>query len=66
MKDINRIKFVLLEKKRSNKWLAEQLHKDQATVSRWCNNVYQPDLEVLTRIAELLEVDTRELLNSRI
>jgi len=66
MKDINRIKFVLLEKKRSNKWLAEQLHKDQATVSRWCNNVYQPDLEVLTRIAELLEVDTKDLLNSRI
>lgn len=63
MKDINRIKFILWEKKRTNKWLAEQLHKDQATVSRWCNNVYQPDLEDLLKISNLLEVDVNELIN---
>lgn len=63
MEDINRIKFVLLEKKRTNKWLAEQLHKDQATVSRWCNNIIQPDLETLIKISELLDVDMNSLLN---
>ena len=64
-KDINRIKVVLVEKKRTNKWLAEQLGKDPATVSKWCTNTSQPDLSTLTRIAQLLDVDIKDLLNSR-
>ena len=63
-KDINRLKVVLAEKKRTNKWLAEQLDKDQATVSKWCTNTAQPTLEMLLRIAEVLEVDVKDLLNS--
>ena len=50
-KDINRIKVVLVEKKRTNKWLAEQLGKDPATVSKWCTNTSQPGLETLLEIA---------------
>lgn len=64
MKDINRIKVVLVEKKRTNKWLAEQLGKDPATVSKWCTNTSQPGLETLLEIARVLEVDVKELLNS--
>ena len=64
MKDINRIKVVLVEKKRTNKWLAEQLGKDPATVSKWCTNTSQPGLETLLQIAKVLEVDVKELLNS--
>ena len=63
-KDINRIKVVLVEKKRTNKWLAEQLGKDPATVSKWCTNTSQPGLETLLEIARVLEVDVKELLNS--
>ncbi len=63
-KDINRIKVVLVEKKRTNKWLAEQLGKDPATVSKWCTNTAQPGLETLLEIARVLEVDVKELLNS--
>lgn len=63
MKDINRIKVVLVEKKRTGKWLAEQLSKDPATVSRWCSNTMQPPVEVFTKIAELLDVDVRKLFN---
>lgn len=63
-KDINRIKVVLVEKKRTNKWLAEQLDKDPATVSKWCTNTSQPSLETLLRISQILEVDIRELLIS--
>ena len=44
MKDINRIKVVLVEKKRTSKWLSEQLGKDPATISKWCTNTSQPDL----------------------
>lgn len=61
-KDINRLKVVLAEKKRTNKWLAETLGKDQATVSKWCTNTPQPSLEMLMRIAEALEVDMKDLL----
>lgn len=61
-KDINRIKVVLAEKKRTNKWLAEQLGKDPATVSKWCTNTLQPNLELLLQIAERLEVDVQDLL----
>ena len=62
-KDINRIKVVLVEKKRTNKWLAAQ-GKDPATVSKWCTNTSQPGLETLLQIANVLEVDVKELLNS--
>jgi transcriptional regulator with XRE-family HTH domain len=65
-KDINRIKVVLVEKKRTNKWLAEQLGKDPATVSKWCTNSAQPALETLLQIANVLGVDVKELLNSSI
>lgn len=61
-RDINRLKVVLAEKKRTNKWLAETLGKDQATVSKWCTNTSQPSLEMLLRIAEALEVDMKDLL----
>ena len=63
-KDLNRLKVVLAEKKRTNKWLAEQIGVDQATVSKWCTNTTQPDLQTLSKIAELLNVDIRELLIS--
>lgn len=61
-KDINRLKVVLAEKKCTNKWLAEQLGKDPGTVSKWCTNTMQPNLETLVEIAKVLEVDTKDLL----
>ena len=60
--DVNRIKIVLVEKKRTNKWLAEQLGKDPAAVSKWCTNTSQPQLETLINIAEVLDVDIQDLL----
>ena len=63
-KDINRIKVVLVEKKRTNKWLAAQLGKDPATVSKWCTNTSQPGLETLLQIAGVLDVDVKDLLHS--
>ena len=62
-KNLNRLKVVLAEKQRMNKWLAEQLGKDQTTISKWCTNVSQPDLVTLSRIAELLNIERRELIN---
>ncbi|EFA97535.1 XRE family transcriptional regulator [Prevotella sp. S7-1-8] len=62
MEDINRIKVVLVEKKRTNKWLAEQLGVNPTTVSKWCTNSSQPDLGNLLKIADLLGVDIKELL----
>ena len=62
-KAINRIKVVLVEKNLSSKWLAEQLGKNEATVSRWCTNDVQPPLTTLVKIAELINVSPRELLN---
>lgn len=62
---INRLKAVLAEKNRKGKWLAEQLGKNEATVSRWCSNTAQPSLEMLVKIAELLDVETRELISLR-
>ena len=62
MEDINRIKVVLVEKKRTNKWLAEQLGVNPTTVSKWCTNSSQPDLGKLLKIADLLGVDIKELL----
>ena len=60
-KDINRLKVVLAEKKRTNKWLAEQLGKDPATVSKWCTNTIQPNVETLVEIAKLLNVEIQDL-----
>ena len=62
MVKINRLKVVLVEKEKSGKWLADQLGKSTCTVSKWCSNTTQPDLQTLTRIAQLLNVDTRDLL----
>ena len=62
MEDINRIKVVLVEKKRTNKWLAEQMGVKPSTVSKWCTNSSQPDVASLLRIADLLEVDIKELI----
>ena len=62
--DINRIKVVLVEKKRTNKWLVEQLGKDPATVSKWCTNAAQPALDTLLQISKVLDVDIKELINS--
>ena len=61
-KDINRIKVVLADKKRTNKWLAEQLGKDPGTVSTWCTNTMQPNLETLVEIAKCLDVEPMDLL----
>ena len=55
-KNINRIKVALVEKKKTNKWLADQIGKDQATVSKWCTNTTQPTLETLVETARILEV----------
>lgn len=63
MKEINRLKMALIEQKKTGKWLADNLGKDTATVSRWCNNHAQPSIETFTRIAELLNIDVRELIN---
>lgn len=62
MDNINRIKPVLEEKKRTNKWLSEQMGVVPSTVSKWCTNSSQPDLQSLLKIADLLEVDIKELI----
>lgn len=63
-KPINRIKVVLVEQGRTNKWLAEKLGKNTATISRWCTNDMQPSLETLVQISDVLNVNVRELLVS--
>ena len=63
-RDLNRLKVVLADKKRTNKWLAEQLGKDPATVSKWCTNTSQPSLEMLLKIADLLEISYTELIRA--
>lgn len=60
---INRIKIVLIEQGKTGKWLAEQLGKNEATISRWCSNTSQPSLEMLMKIASVLQVDARRLIN---
>lgn len=62
MADLNQIKVVLVQKKRTGKWLAEQLGKSNCTVSKWCSNAAQPDLQTLEQIAKVLDVDKRDLL----
>ena len=63
-KDLNRLKIVLVEKKRTAKWLAEELQKAPATVSKWCTNTSQPSLETLHDIAKILDVEMKDLLNN--
>ena len=60
---INRIKVVLVEQNRTGKWMAEQLQKNEATISRWCSNTSQPSLEMLVKIADVLKIDVRKLIN---
>lgn len=64
MAKLNRIKAVLAEQEKTSKWLAEQLGKSACTVSKWCSNSIQPDLNTLDKIAKLLDVDVKDLLNS--
>jgi len=58
---INRLKVMLVDKGKTNRWLATQLRKDPATISKWCTNTAQPSLETMMQIAKLLEVDMNEL-----
>lgn len=60
-KKINRIKVMLAEKGRTNKWLAVQVGKDPATISKWCTNAAQPSLEMLLQVAKVLEVEVKDV-----
>ncbi|WP_308550082.1 helix-turn-helix transcriptional regulator [uncultured Parabacteroides sp.] len=62
MAELNRLKIVLVEKKKTARWLAENMGKDPATISKWCTNTSQPSIETLAEIARILKVDIRELL----
>ena len=62
IRPLNRLKVVLVEKQRTNKWLAEQLGVSTVTVSKWCTNMHQPDLQTLAKIADLLGREKRELI----
>ena len=62
MANLNRIKVILVEKQKTGKWLSEHLGKSTCTVSKWCSNSIQPDLATLNKIAELLNVDVRDLI----
>lgn len=62
MANLNRIKVILVERGKTGKWLAEQLDKSSCTVSKWCSNAVQPDLQTLDKIAQVLEVDRRDLI----
>ena len=64
MANLNRIKVVLVEQQKTGKWLSEQLGKSTCTVSKWCSNSIQPDLITLDKIAKILNVDVRSLLNN--
>lgn len=61
---INRLKVILAETSKTNKWLAERLGKSEVTISRWVTNEIQPSMETFLEIAKLLDVDVKELLNS--
>lgn len=65
-KQLNRIKVVLADKQRTNKWLAEQLGKDKTTISKWCTNSSQPDLESLLKTAKLLDVEIAALVRDNV
>ena len=64
MKPINRLKVVLAEKRKTNKWLAESISKNKTTISRWCSNESQPSIETFIKIAAVLDIDVKELFNS--
>lgn len=64
LQKINRIKIALVENGKTGKWLAEQVGKNEATVSRWCSNKMQPSLDTLVRISELLDIDVKDLIVS--
>mgnify|MGYP005915127407 FL=1 len=64
-KKINRLKLVLVEKKRTGVWLAQELSVSPVTISKWCSNITQPSLSTLSKIADLLEIDPRVLLNGK-
>ena len=64
MPNFNRLKVVLVEQHKTGKWLAEELGKSTCTVSKWCNNVSQPDLKTLNDIAHALQVDVKDLIVS--
>lgn len=65
MEDINRLKLLLVEKKKTSKWLSEQLRITPSTVSKWCTNTSQPDMETLAKISKLLEVGVEDLYNKQ-
>lgn len=62
MENLNRLKAILADSGKTNKWLAEQLGKDPVTISKWCTNTTQPDLQTLAKISDLLHVSMRELI----
>lgn len=62
MENLNRLKAVLADSGKTNKWLAEQLGKDPVTISKWCTNTTQPDLQTLAKIANLLNINMREFI----
>lgn len=64
-KKINRLKLVLVKKKRTGVWLAQELGVSPVTISKWCSNITQPSLSTLSKIADLLEIDPRVLLNGK-
>lgn len=64
MQNLNRLKVVLVEQDKTEKWVAEQLGKSTCTVSKWCSNSIQPDLQTLDKIAKLLKVNVKCLLNN--
>ena len=65
MQDVNRLKLVLVEQKETSKWLSEELGVSPSTVSKWCTNSSQPDMETLARISKLLNVSIEDLYNQR-
>jgi len=65
MQDVNRLKLVLVEQKKTSKWLSEELGVSPSTVSKWCTNSSQPDMETLARISKLLNVSIEDLYNQR-
>jgi len=66
MQDVNRLKLVLVEQKETSKWLSDELRVSQSTVSKWCTNSSQPDIETLARISKLLDVGVEELFDKKI
>ena len=65
MEDINRLKLLLVEKKKTSKWLSEQLGITPSTVSKWCTNTSQPDMETLAKISKILDVGVEDLYNKQ-